>query len=90
VLKHLLHSLVQVLDVLVGLVGKHVAGHAPPDQHFGLCIEEIDNQRANRVSFGCSRGFSKTPKTAPTSAAAKVIVERVQSLVVSVDLHRDN
>jgi hypothetical protein len=90
VLKYLLHFLVQVLDVLVGLVGKHAAGHASPDQHCCLCIEEIDNQRANRVSVGCSRGFSKAPKTTPTPAAAKVIIERVQSLVVSVDLHRDN
>ena len=89
-LKHLLHSPVQVLDVLVGLVEKHAAGHASPDQRFYLCIEEIDNKRANRVSFGCSCGFSKASKTTPTSAAPKVIVVRVQNLVVSVDLHRDN
>jgi hypothetical protein len=90
VLKHLLHSFVQVLDVLVGLVGKHAAGHASPDQGFGLCIEEINNKRANFVSVECSRGFSKAPKTTPTPAAPKVIVVRVQNLVVSVDLHRDN
>jgi hypothetical protein len=58
-------------------------------QRFCLYIEEIDNKRANRVSFGCSRGFSKA-KTTPTLAAGKVIVVRIQSLVVSVDLHRDN
>src|ERR1700761_7987939 len=82
VLKQLLHSPVQALDVLVGLVGKHAAGHASPDQAFGLCIEEIDNKRAKCVRFGCSCGFSKAPKapkTTPTKAPAKVIVERVQS-----------
>src|ERR1700758_4029934 len=49
VLKQLLHSPVQVLDVLVALVGKHAAGHASPGQVFGLCVEEIDNKRANCV-----------------------------------------
>ena len=89
-LKQLLHSPVQALDVLVGLVGKHAAGHASPDQAFGLCIEEIDNKRANCVRVGCSCGFSKAPKTTSTPAAAKVIVVRVQSLLVPVDLERDN
>ena len=90
-LKQLLHSPVQLLDVLAGLVGKHASGHASPDQVFGLCIEEIDNKRANCVRVGCSCGLSKAPKTTPTKAAAtKAIVQRVQSLVVSVDLDRDN
>ena len=89
-LKQLRHSPVQVLDVLVGIVGKHAARDASPCQLFGLCIEEIDNKPANcaRVEWSC--GFSKAPKTTPTPAVAKVIVVRVQSLVVSVDLDRDN
>ena len=89
--KQLMRSPVQVLDVLVGLVGKHAAGHASPDQVFGLCIEEIDNKRVNCARVGCSCGFSKSPqKNTPTPAAAKVIVVRVQSLLVPVDLERDN
>src|SRR5580692_1488464 len=49
VLKQLRHSPVQVLDVLVGFVGKHAARDASPGQVFGLCIEEIDNKPANCV-----------------------------------------
>jgi hypothetical protein len=78
VLKHLLLLPVQVLDVLIGLVGKHAAGHVWPDKVFGVCIEEIDNMRANCVRVECSCGFSEAPKTKPTPAAAKVIVVRVR------------
>jgi hypothetical protein len=34
VVEHLFHALVQILDVLVGLVGKRVAGRTPENQCF--------------------------------------------------------
>jgi hypothetical protein len=44
VLEHFVHSLIQILDVLVGVIGERIACGTPPDQLLGLGIEQIDNQ----------------------------------------------
>jgi hypothetical protein len=41
--EHLLYALVKILDVLVRLVGKGVAGRSTPDECFGLRVKEIDD-----------------------------------------------
>src|SRR5579859_5303713 len=50
-LEHFLHSLVQILDVLVRVVGKGVARSASPQQLLRLRVEQIHHQRAYLVDF---------------------------------------
>src|ERR1700675_76100 len=87
-LEHFLHALVQILDVLVGIVGECVARCASPDQLLCLGIEEIDDHRAHLVCLSGGRCLAKTSgtKTPPTPTPTKAIVESVQRLLIACDL----
>src|SRR6266566_3657974 len=56
-LEHFLHALIQVLDVLVGVVGERVAGRASPDQLLCLGIEDIDAGIHLGPAFCCQGGI---------------------------------
>ncbi len=83
-LEHLVDALVQVLDVLVGIVGERVARSASPEKRFGLGVEQIDDQGAHFVGFCGGRCFSEasTSKSSPTPPAAEPVIERIQSLLI--------
>src|SRR6266849_386725 len=49
VIKHLQHAPVEILDVLVGLVGKCIACRTAPNQFLGVWIEQVDDQRSDLV-----------------------------------------
>src|SRR5260370_26412378 len=88
VFEHLLHALVEILDVLVGLVRKGVAGRSPPDDCFGLRVEQIDNQSADLVGVnGCGR-VSESTSAAPAPAAAESVVESVEGTLILSRLDR--
>ena len=53
--EHLLHTLVETFDVLIGFVGKGVAGRSPPDELLIVGIEQIDNQGSDIVVLHCGR-----------------------------------
>jgi hypothetical protein len=63
--KHLLHSLVKTLGVLICIVGKCVAGRVSPDQILGLGVKRIDDEIADLVGFSCSRCVAESSKTPP-------------------------
>src|SRR5258708_39997157 len=83
VLEHLVHALVEVLNVLVGLVGKRVARRAAPDQLLALGVEQVDDQSADLIGIGRGRGVTK----ATPSPTAEAVIERVECLFVFCDLH---
>src|SRR5580704_1600923 len=80
ILKHFLYALIQVFDVLVGVVGKRVARGASPDQLLSLGIEEIDDHGADLIRFGGGGSLTKAScsKSPPTPASTKSVVERIQ------------
>jgi hypothetical protein len=63
--KHLLHSLVKTLGVLICIVGKCVAGRVSPDQILGLGVKRIEDEIADLVGFSCSRCVAESSKTPP-------------------------
>src|SRR5208337_319288 len=89
VLEHFLHALIQVLNVLVGVVREGVARRAPPDQLLGFGIEQVDDHRAHPVSVSRGRCLTKTSatKASPTPASSKAVVESIQGLLITGDLH---
>ena len=48
-IKHLQHAPVEILDVLVGLVGKRTARRTAPNQLLGVRIKQVDDQRSDLV-----------------------------------------
>src|ERR1700722_19554748 len=86
-LEHFVHSLVQVLNVLVGVTGERVARGASPDQLLGLGIKQIDNHSANFVRLGRGCGLAKTSGTeaSPTPASTEAVIERIQGLLIVRD-----
>src|SRR6266852_458558 len=80
-LEHFVHALIQVLDVLVGVVGECVAGCASPEQLLGFAIEQIDDQRAYFICFCGGRCLSET------SASSKPVIEGIQGLLILGDFH---
>jgi hypothetical protein len=76
VFEHLFHSLVEILDVFVGLVGNRVTGRAPPDQLPGLRVEKVHHQGADFVGFSCCSSVSKA---APAPAPETAVIERIES-----------
>jgi hypothetical protein len=89
VLEQFVHALMQVLDVLVGVVGECVARSASPDQLLGPAIEEINNHGTNLVCIGCGRRLAKTSaaKASPTPPASEPVVKSIQGLLTACDLH---
>jgi len=63
--KHLLHSLVKTLGVLICIVGKCVAGRVSPDQILGLGVKRIEDEIADLVGFSCSRCVAESPPKRP-------------------------
>src|SRR3984893_16818227 len=82
-LKHFLHALIQILDVLVGIVGEGVARNASPNELFRFRVEEIDDQRAYLICFGRGGCLSKT---SPPPASSKAVVKGIQGLLIAGDL----
>ena len=68
-LEQFLHALIQVLDILVGVVGERVARGASPYELLRLGVEQIDDQRPHLICFRCGCCVSKTSpsKSSPTS-----------------------
>src|ERR1035438_447263 len=60
-IEHLLHVLIEGLDVLVGLVGEGFTGRSPPNKLLTLRVEQIDNQGTDRVVGNCGRDISESP-----------------------------
>src|SRR5580693_9999712 len=92
-IEHLLHAFVQVLDVLVRLVRKSIAGGSSPNQLLAVCVEKINHQRPDLVSILSCCGGSEAAEPAspaPAPTAAEIVVERVESLVILTHLQRDN
>ena len=91
-LEHFVDALVQVLDVLVGIVGECVARATSPEEAFRLRVEQIDDQRAYLVCVCGGRCFSEASasKSSPTPAAAKPVVERIQGLLILRGLQRND
>src|ERR1700758_3228809 len=51
-LEHFYHALVEVIDVLFGLIGKRVAARAPPDSFFAA-VSDRSTTRVHRTEMGC-------------------------------------
>src|SRR5260370_12329963 len=87
--EHFLRALIQILDVLVGVVGERVARSASPYQLLGLGVEQIDDQRSYLICFCCGSCLSKASpsKSSPTPASCAPVLEGVQGLLVARDLH---
>lgn len=64
-IEHLLHVLIESLDVFVGLVGEGFTGRSPPNQLLTVRVEQIDNQGAHRVVGNCGRDISESPQRQP-------------------------
>src|ERR1700682_249863 len=84
--EHLLHTLVKILDVLVGLVRKGVTRGSSPDDFLCVRVEEIDNQRTHLVVV--NRCGCVSEATTPAPAAAEAVVERVETLLILSHLYR--
>src|SRR6266702_8432317 len=74
-IEHLLHALVEILDVVVRLVGKRVTRRSPPDQFLSVCIEQVDNEGTDLVVLHCCGCVSES--ATPPPAAAEPVVEGV-------------
>src|ERR1035438_8292634 len=83
-IEHLLHVLIESLDVLVGLVGEGFTGRSPPNKPLTVRVEQIDNQSTDRVVVNCGRDISESP---PAPAASKAIVVGVESWMILGHLH---
>jgi hypothetical protein len=83
-LEHFIHALIEVLDVLVGVVRECVARAASPDQLLGLGIEEIDNYGAHLVRISRGRRLTKASATkAPkTPSSSKPVIKSIQRLLI--------
>jgi len=64
-IEHLLHVLIQSLNVLVGLVGKGFTGRSPPNKLLTVHVEQIDHQSTDRVVVNCGRYISESPQRQP-------------------------
>jgi hypothetical protein len=54
--KHFLHALIQILDVLAGVVGKRVACAGSPNQILPVRVEPLDDQRACLIRVESAAG----------------------------------
>src|ERR1700688_3503934 len=88
VCEHLLHSLVEILGVLIRIVGKGIAGRTSPQQILVLGIEQIDDQRTHAVGFSRRGCISEPAKSSPAPTATKAIVKGVESLLLLRNLDR--
>jgi len=86
--EHLLHALVEILNVFVRLVRKRVARRAAPDQLLGLCVEQIHNEGADFVGIYRCRGVSKS--AAPSPAASEAVLEGVEGLLILSHIDRND
>src|SRR5207253_4396599 len=89
VLKQFLHALIQILNILVGVIGERVARGASPKKLFRLGVEEVDDQCAYLICLYGGPGLSEpsASKSSPTPTSSKPVIKRVQGLLVSCDLH---
>jgi hypothetical protein len=83
VLEHVVHVLLQLLDVFAGMVRERVAGRSAPHQFLAIGIEDVDHQSADLVGVNSSGRFAESYEAAPTPATAKAVVERIQRLLVA-------
>src|SRR5882724_10868587 len=81
-LKHFLHALIEILDVLVGVVGQRVARAASPEELLRLGVEQIDDQRAYLICIRGGRCLSEASasKSSPTPASSEPVIEGIQGL----------
>src|SRR6202035_4375833 len=84
-LEHFLHSLVQILDVFVRVVGESVARGSPPKKFLCLCVEQVYDQCAYFIGFGRGRGLAHSPaaKPPPPPASAEPVVKGIQGFLVA-------
>ena len=89
-IEHLLHTLVEFLDVLVRFVGKGIAGRSAPNQFLRVRIVQVDNQRSHLVCALRRRRVAESASepASPSPAAAETVVVSVESLVTLIHLHR--
>src|SRR5215469_8163634 len=88
VLEHFVHAFIQILDVLVGVVGKSVAGGTSPHQLLRLGVEEIDDHGADLVGFSRGRCLTKTSttKAPPAPTSTHPLIESIECLLIAGDL----
>ena len=78
-IEHLLHVLIESLDVFLGLVGEGFTGLSPPKKLLTVRVEQIDNQGTDRVVGNCGRDISESP---PAPAASKAVIVGVESWMI--------
>src|SRR6202795_1562787 len=81
VCEHLLHSLVEILGVLIRIVGKGIAGRTSPQQILVLGIEQIDDQRTHAVGFSRRGCISEPAKSSPTSDSTTAGSDGIEGLL---------
>src|SRR5438105_592671 len=86
--EHLLHSLIKLLNVVLGLVGKGVARRSPPDEFLSVRVEQIDNQSSYFIVV--NRCGCVSESTSPAPAASKAVVEGIERTLILGHLDRDD
>src|ERR1700722_431094 len=88
ILEHLRRALFQILFILLGFVGQHVLGTAPPDQLLGFCVEQVDDQGSIFVVlFGCvGLAEAAAPESSPAPSPAEVAIVVIERAKRSLSL----
>src|SRR5579862_5621931 len=70
-LEHVLNFLIKLLGVLVGVARQVLVSSAPPNQLFGVALEDIHDERSNLVTVERGCRFSHS---APAPTTKSVVV----------------
>ena len=75
-IEYLLHALIEILDVLLGLVGKSIAGRSSPDQVLTVRVEKINNESADLVVLcrGSRLSESSPAESSPAPTSSEAVV----------------
>src|SRR5580704_11103850 len=87
--EHLLHTLVEVLDVSIRFARKRVAGRSAPNQFLRVRIVQVDDQGSYLVGALRRRRVaeSSSEPASPSPTASEIVVVGVESLVTLIHLH---
>jgi hypothetical protein len=85
ILEHVRHGFAKLILVLLRLAGKRFAGVSPPNELFGLRIEDVDHQGTDGSVFdggGCQTRPSAEPAAAPAPASTETVVPGFNRLFI--------